>query len=366
MEHIPQEPVLYMVAGLSVVTLIVLTLPFIVKKVEHNLELFFLVMGAIAVTISGLWSWGLIEESLKAPVMIGSLPVGIFQVVLVFGLLIHYLNKPFSSAIISLASKLGSKLFIFLLIVVLGLFSSLISVIVTAVILSEVIEVLSISRSDKIKLAVVSCFALGMGAGLTPVGEPLSTILVHKLAGPPYNAGFFFPLQHLGIYIIPGVMALGIFGAFYIGRKVSPKTKMVMSEYTETLKGVALRAIKVYAFIAALILLGEGLKPLVTWYITKLSAWILYWINMTSAILDNATLTALEIGPTMTLPQIISAIIALLISGGMLIPGNIPNIVSAARLRISMKEWAWIGVPLGVILMAIYFIVLIPTYIKGP
>jgi len=50
----------------------------------------------------------------------------------------------------------------------------------------------------------------------------------------------------------------------------------------------------------------------------------------------------------------------LLIAGGMLIPGNIPNIVAAGRLKISMKEWAKIGVPIGIILLVIYFAVLIP------
>lgn len=363
MDNIPREPVLYIVAGLSIVTLMVLVLPFKVKKIEQNLEPFFLVMGVIAVTISGLWSWELVKESLKAPVIIGSIPVGIFQVVLVFGLLLYYYNKPFTDGILALANKLGLKIFIFLLISLLGLFSSLISVIVASVILSEVIAALPFSKNDRIKMAVVTCFAVGLGAGLTPVGEPLSTILVHKLAGPPYHAGFFFPLQSLGIYIIPGVIAIAIFGAVYIGRKVTLNTENVKTEYQETLKGVSIRAVKVYLFVAALILLGEGLKPLVLWYITKLSAWILYWINTISAILDNATLTAVEIGPTMALPQIVSAIMGLLIAGGMLIPGNIPNIVAAGRLKINMKEWAVIGVPLGFIIMAIFFIILIPTYL---
>ena len=46
----------------------------------------------------------------------------------------------------------------------------------------------------------------------------------------------------------------------------------------------------------------------------------------------------------------------LLIAGGMLIPGNIPNIISAGKLGISSKEWAKLGVPLGLVLMAIYFV----------
>jgi predicted cation transporter len=116
----------------------------------------------------------------------------------------------------------------------------------------------------------------------------------------------------------------------------------------------------VYAFVAALVLFGEGLKPVVEIFITKVPAAALYWINMVSAILDNATLTAIEITPNLTLSQIISIIVSLLVAGGMLIPGNIPNIVAAGKLKISMKEWAVIGVPVGLVLLAIYFIVLIP------
>jgi predicted cation transporter len=362
MGHIPEEPVLYMVIGLAAVVVLVLVLPFRIKKIEENLEPFFLVTGIIAVTISGLWSWELVEEAAKAPVMIGTIPVGIFQVVLVFGLLIHYFNKPFCNGILSLSSKLDHRIFLFLFIAVLGLLSSVISVIVTACVLSEVIAALPYTKSDKIKVAVVTCFAVGLGAALTPVGEPLSTILVQKLSGPPYNAGFSFLLQNFGAYIIPGVVAIAIFGALYIGRHVHFRTEEIESEYTETLRTVIMRAVKVYFFVAALILLGEGLKPLIVWYLTKISAWVLYWINMISAILDNATLTAVEIGPTMMLPQIIGIVMGLLIAGGMLIPGNIPNIVAAGRLKINMREWAVIGVPLGLAIMIIYFAVLIPIF----
>jgi predicted cation transporter len=360
MQVVPHEPVAYIVIGLAVVVLAVLILPFAVKKVEENLEPFFLIMGVIAVTISGLWKWDLASEALKAPVTIGALPIGIFQVVLIFGLLFHYFNKPFCNGIRSMVNKFGPTIFVALLIMALGLISSVISVIVTACILSEVIAVLPFNRPDKIKIVVVTCFAVGIGAGLTPLGEPLSAILVQKLAGLPYNAGFLFPLQNLGIYIIPGVVAISAFGASQIDHKVNLKALEIGPEYSETLKTVVMRAVKVYIFIAALILLGEGLKPLIVWYFTKIPAWALFWINSFSAVLDNATLTAIEIGPTMAMPQIVSAVMALLIAGGMLIPGNIPNIVAAGRLKINMKEWAVIGVPIGLVIMVIYFIVLIP------
>jgi predicted cation transporter len=201
---------------------------------------------------------------------------------------------------------------------------------------------------------------VGLGAVLTPLGEPLSTILVHKLSGEPYFADFFFPVQHFIIYVGPGVLVAAVFGAFYIGRDLTLETKGPVPEFTENLKSVIFRAFRVYFFVAALVLLGEGLKPMIVWYFTDIPDWALYWINSISAVLDNATLTAVEIGPTLHISQIITAVMGLLIAGGMLIPGNIPNIVAAGRLKITMKEWAIIGVPIGLLLMAIYFAILIP------
>lgn len=364
--QIPEEPVLYIVLGLCLITLLVLVLPFMVRKVEENLELFFLLMGVCAVTVSGLWSWELVTEVLKAPVVIGSVPIGIFQVVLVFGVLIHYFNKQFCRGILTLASKMGWRWFTFILTLVLGLLSSVISIIMAAVLLSEIIAALPLDKKEKIKFAVVACFAMGLGAVLTPVGEPLSTILVAKLAGPPFHAGFFFPLQVFGLYVVPGVVIIALFGAFYIGRNVDLKHFSHEVEYSEMLKGVVLRAVRVFMFVAALVLLGEGMKPLIVWYIVHVPAWILYWINIVSAILDNATLTAMEIGPTMLLPQITGIIMGLLIAGGMLIPGNIPNIVAAGRLKISMKEWAVIGVPIGMVIMIAYFLILLPSLLSAP
>src|SRR5271157_4266141 len=102
-----------------------LIIPFMVKWCEHNLELFFLIMGILSVSLSAafghnLWNGELIVEALKAPVMIGSLPIGIFQVVLIFGLLIHFFNKPFYRGVNSTVKKLSIRFSIFALIVMLG------------------------------------------------------------------------------------------------------------------------------------------------------------------------------------------------------------------------------------------------------
>ena len=91
--------------------------------------------------------------------------------------------------------------------------------------------------------------------------------------------------------------------------------------------------------------------------VATLSNDALFWANTVSAALDNATLVALEVRD-MTLPRAREAILALLISGGMLIPGNIPNIVSAGALRIGSLEWARLGVPMGLVMLGIYFAVL--------
>ena len=41
------------------------------------------------------------------------------------------------------------------------------------------------------------------------------------------------------------------------------------------------------------------------------------------------------------------AYVGVLISAGMLIPGNVPNIIAAHALHITSTEWAKLGVPLG-------------------
>jgi len=83
----------------------------------------------------------------------------------------------------------------------------------------------------------------------------------------------------------------------------------------------------------------------------------LFWANTVSAILDNATLVAIEIR---ALPsgRARDVILALLISGGMLIPGNIPNVIAAGALKIESGRWARIAIPIGLVTLGIYFALL--------
>ncbi len=307
------------------------------------------------------WRMEIIEEALTAPLHVGEIfgvPIGIAQIVLIVGLIIYKWHYPIHNAIRRITNTFSLKTVAFILITVLGLVSSAISAILAAIILVETVNAMHISRKSRIDLTVIACFSIGLGAALTPLGEPLSTIAVSKLSGPPYYAGFDYLIKLLGIYIIPGILAYGILGMFFLGKVDQKEHGIEGEDYNETLQDVIMRAVKVYVFIAALVLLGDGFKPIIFEYFTKVPSIALYWINMASAVLDNATLAAAEIGPVLSEFQIKSILMGLLISGGMLIPGNIPNIISASKLGITSKEWARLGVPLGLATMTVYFVIL--------
>jgi predicted cation transporter len=51
--------------------------------------------------------------------------------------------------------------------------------------------------------------------------------------------------------------------------------------------------------------------------------------------------------------------LGLLISGGILIPGNIPNIIAAHALHIKSTEGAKLGVPLGLVIMTFSAVLLL-------
>lgn len=368
---------LFVNLGLLLIFLLVLVLPFRVKQVEHNLEVFLFACGVVALTIAGFmaipgettgWSLKIIEEALLAPLNITTvfgIPVGIVQIVLLVGLLIYRFHHRMESAIVGMIGRFPLQGIVFALIVVLGLISSIISAILAAIILVEIVNALPVVQKAKVEIAVVSCFSIGLGAGLTPLGEPLTTIVVAKLAGEPYHAGFMFLFDNLAIYIIPAVIALGFVGVFLFNRSHTGDTTLECIIERESLRDIVIRAGKVYLFIMALIFLGEGFKPLILEYIIHIPSAGLYWVNIVSAVLDNATLAAAEISPALTLSQIVSALMGLLIAGGMLIPGNIPNIIAASKLGITSREWAQVGIPLGMVMMGIFFVILFVPALLG-
>ncbi len=337
-------------AGLLIILALVLFLPFLTKKVEENLEVFLFIMGCVAVSITRQWSTSLIKEAFIEPIKIT-------LAVFLAGLAFSFLQKAITHNVNKIANALGLKIFAFLLVVLLGLISSVITAIIAALVLVEIITALKLDKQNEIRLIVLSCFSIGLGAALTPIGEPLSTIAIAKLKGEPFRADFLFLFRNLAGYIIPGIVAFGLLGSIFMPEEIKDIHGLKEGN-EEKFKDIFLRASKVYVFIMALIFLGRGFKPIVDLCVAKMPYQGLYWLNSISAIVDNATLTAAEIGTALSLVQIKSALMGLLIAGGMLIPGNIPNIIAAGKLKIKSSEWAKFGAPIGLAAMLIYFFLL--------
>ncbi len=332
---------------LTIIVLSALFLPFLWHKAEEELEIFLFCLGVLAATASSCWSWDLIKHTLAHPIAIS-------LAVLITGLLFNFFKDKITYCVEFCSEKFGLKRTIFWAVVLLSFLSSIITAIIAALILCEIVFALRINRKDSLKVIVMGCFAIGVGAVLTRIGEPLSVIVIDKLSGPPHYAGFFFLLKLLWPYIIPAIL----FFAYMASRISGTQNKTKQRMEKETFSVIFLRAGKIYLFIMALVLFGEGLSPLARATIQKLPPSFLYWANSFSAILDNATLAAAEIVPEMTTAQIEFLLIALIISGGFLIPGNIPNIICASKFKIKSSDWARLALPVGLGIMFIYFIIL--------
>jgi predicted cation transporter len=323
-------------------------------------------MGLASALISRVLSAELLKEIFHNELM-----YMITAAVLLAGFLFKLLKEKLKASVGVILKSISLRLFVFLIIVVLGLASSIITAIISSLILVEIISILPLTRTKKIEINIVACFAIGLGAALTPVGEPISTIVISKL-----DENFWYIMNQLGIYVIPGILLLGLLGMWLVGDKrlknlfISTHKTIIERELDEvfgaenfdvdedTLTGILHRTAKIFIFIIALELLGAGFRPIIDTYIIKLDSRLLYWGNIVSAILDNATLAAAEISIKMSPSQIRAILMGLLISGGMLIPGNIPNIVSAGKLKIKSSEWIRLGLPLGLLLLLIYYIIL--------
>jgi predicted cation transporter len=185
------------VIALFAILVMVLTLPFLVRRVEESLEAFLFVMGTI--TVSAQWSTHLAIEALIEPIKITA-------AVLVAGLLFKFLRPAALRAVGAAITKIGVRAFAFSLVAVLCIVSSAITAIIAALVLVEAIDSMKLDRNDEIKLVVISCFAIGIGAVLTPLGEPLATIAIAKLKGDPYDAGFWFLCVEFWPYVLAGLL----------------------------------------------------------------------------------------------------------------------------------------------------------------
>lgn len=344
-----------MITGLLIILALTFILPIVFKPVEHNLEIFLFVMGISAAAISGTLNFKTAEHILKNPFL-----YMITAAVLLVSILFKYFKHTVKTFIDIALQRIPLHIFVMLLIIILGLLSSIITAIIAALLLVEAVSALPINKKGKLAINIIACFSIGIGAALTPLGEPISTIVVSKL-----NANFTYILNLIGINVIVQIIALGVlamvsirnFPNYFLEGQNESITE-ISNDSEESFREIYIRTLKIFIFIIALDLLGSGFKPIIDNYIINLDTKLLYWGNMVSAVLDNATIAAAEISSKMNPSQIKAILLGLLLSGGMLIPGNIPNIITANKLKISSRDWIKLGVPLGLIMLFFNFIVL--------
>jgi predicted cation transporter len=323
-----------------VILVLLLFGPLAVARIEHNLELYCFGLGVLATFLAEGFSRALVSEALHEPVAIS---IAVIVAALIFSWSRPFLDRGFRRLHNRFTRPVLTGASVFAIATV----SSVITAIVAALVLVEVIGLLHLDRERRVRVTVAGCFAVGMGASLTPIGEPLSTLAARAL-----KLDFFGLFHLLAPWVIPGVIACSILaGVLARGEYEHVGERRHLSQ---SYREIAIQAGKVFAFIAGLVLISHAYGPIANEYVAKMSNDLLFWVNTVSAALDNATLVALEVH-SMTLERAREAILSLLISGGMLIPGNIPNIVSAGALKIGSAQWAKVGLPIGIALLGIYF-----------
>ena len=335
---------------LAVIVLNLLVWPLVSKWVENHLELFLLFIGLAAVTVAGGWNKDFIYQTVNAP-------VNVAFIVLVVSVIFNYYSRYIFRILFILLRSFEPCYSFAILVFLLGLTSSVFSVTVAALVLAEVLQVVNLEREQTVKVTVYACYAIGLGALLFPLAEPLGLIIYNELAAGVHKADFFFMLRHFFGWIVPGI-ALMAFAAGYTVRNANTQLELHIREDKEDYKSILRRTWHIYMFVAALHLISTGLRPFAQSTVAHLSGKILFWANAASVVIDNATLAAIEVTPNVSLPNLMYMVVGLAAFGSMLVQGNLPNIVAAEKLGIKSREWARVAVPAGLVLMSGYFIAL--------
>jgi len=332
--------------GIIVVNLLVW--PLVSKWVENHLEVFLLLVGIAAVTVTGGWSIDFIYQTLNAP-------VNVAFIVLVVSVIFNYYSRYIFRVLFVLFRYLEPQYSFAVLVFLLGITSSIFSVTVAALVLAEVLQVVNLERDQTIKVTICACYAIGLGSILLPLAEPMGLIIYNQLSAGPHQADFFFMLRHFFWWIAPGIGLLAL-AAGYTVRQIDTNIQLHIREDKESYKSMLRRTWHIYLFVAALHLISTGLRPFAQSTVAHLSGKILFWANSASVVIDNATLAAIEVTPAVTLHNLMFMVLGLVAFGSMLVQGNLPNIVAAEKLGIKSREWARVAVPMGVVLTVIYFV----------
>jgi len=317
--------------------------PILLAPIERNLEPYFLAVGIIAVSAARAWSIGLIIEALRAPILVTI-------AVVVAGVIFARFRPRLDDALLVLRGRIARPILTAMTVFILAIFSSVITGIVAAIVLAEAVGLLRLGPPSRNNVVIAGCFAIGLGSALTPAGEPLSALAASIL-----HLSFFDLLRWFGPWIIPTIFVLSLLAGYFARGDYD----LIAEEAAvrETIDDALLQGARIFIFVAGLVLVGRAFEPQAEQWLLPLGRSGLFWANTISAALDNATLVALE-ARAIGVDGLPWAIASLLIAGGILIPGNIPNIVCAGKLGIRSLEWARLGIPLGLVMLGIAFAIL--------
>jgi predicted cation transporter len=335
-------------ATLALATLVIVAVllgPVLIKPIERNVEFFFLLIGILTASIMGQFNAVLVRSALVEP-------LSFTAAVLVFGAAFRVSKAYLDELFATMVELIGPRTLCFFLAIMLGALAPLITPVVSALVFVEAIALLRRDRAAEVSATVFACFAIGIGAGLTPLGLPGIAVVLRSL-----HADFWYLTNLLGPFVAAGIVLAAAPIMFLPFGPGQPLTEIRVEDSWSTV--LLARPGRVYVFIAGLVALSDGLRPVVNAYIHRVPEVLLFWINTLSAVVNNSTLAVIEISPSMSVSQQRAALLGLLISGGMLITGNIPNVVAASRLRIGSREWARTGVGFGLALLILCFAVLL-------
>ena len=182
-------------ASAIVILALLLFGPLAVTRIEHNIELYCLALGVLATMLGTGFTHELVLEALHEPIAIS---IAVIVAALLFGWTRPWLDLAFRR----LRRRVSRPVLTAASVFVIASISSVITAIVGALVLVEVIGLLHFTGDKRVRVTVAGCFAIGMGASLTPLGEPLSTLAARAL-----DLHFFGLFQLLAPWVFPGVLA---------------------------------------------------------------------------------------------------------------------------------------------------------------
>ncbi|MGZ6240971.1 MAG: DUF1646 family protein, partial [Candidatus Binataceae bacterium] len=211
--------------GLALIGLLLIG-PAVSRLVEEQIELFFLVIGLLAMTLAGAWRWEVVRHAVEEPVWIT-------LAVIVAGVVFDHLRGPMDRRLTRLRSQVARPLLCTGAVFMIALLSSVITAIVAALVLVEMVGLLRVDTRARLRITVAGCFAIGLGASLTPLGEPLSTLAADAL-----GLGFTGLFSLLAPYVLPGMLACsitaGLFAAGQEDEGATPAAVLALAHLSES------------------------------------------------------------------------------------------------------------------------------------